>query len=49
MGLAFTVVGVAMLTGNPIAGALVGTGDAGASLTWWRAIVFAGVRFFLAG
>ncbi|KAH8102288.1 major facilitator superfamily domain-containing protein [Cristinia sonorae] len=44
MGLAFTAVGFAMLTGNPIAGALLGTGRTdGGMLIWWRAIVFAGV------
>ncbi|TCD69759.1 hypothetical protein EIP91_006295 [Steccherinum ochraceum] len=44
MGFAFTVVAIAMLTGNPIAGALIGTGRTdGGDLLWWRAIVFAGV------
>ncbi|THH29161.1 hypothetical protein EUX98_g5021 [Antrodiella citrinella] len=47
MGLAFTIVAIAMLTGNPIAGALLGTGqNDGGALLWWRAIVFAGVCSF---
>ncbi|KZT01573.1 MFS general substrate transporter [Laetiporus sulphureus 93-53] len=48
MGLAYTVVAVANLTGNPIAGALLGTGRNDATfLMWWRALVFTGVRGWL--
>ncbi|KAI0926615.1 hypothetical protein AcV7_005507 [Taiwanofungus camphoratus] len=44
MGFAYSVVAVATLTGNPIAGALLGTGRGDSqSLTWWRAIIFAGI------
>lgn len=44
MGLAFSLVAVANLVGNPIAGELLGksTHD-DKSLTWWKALVFAGV------
>jgi len=38
MGIAFTVLGVAALTGSPIAGALLTTHYA-----WWRPIVFSAV------
>ncbi|CCL98733.1 uncharacterized protein FIBRA_00738 [Fibroporia radiculosa] len=44
MGCAYTVVAVAMLTGNPIAGALLGQGHGNSqSLTWWPALVFTGL------
>ena len=43
MGLAYTVVAASNLIGNPIAGALLST-SSGGPLTWWRAIVFTGVR-----
>ncbi|KAM5539789.1 hypothetical protein V8D89_006602 [Ganoderma adspersum] len=43
MGLAFSVVGVSMLVGTPIFGALLNTNTSGAALVWWRALVFAGV------
>ena len=43
MGLAYTVVAASNLIGNPIAGALLST-STGGPLTWWRAIVFTGVR-----
>ena len=43
MGLAFSVVGLSMLIGTPIFGALLAPAPAGA-LVWWRALVFAGVR-----
>lgn len=43
MGLAYTVVAASNLIGNPIAGALLTT-STGGPLTWWRAIVFTGVR-----
>ena len=48
MGLAFSVVGVSMLVGTPIFGALLNTNASGpgAVLVWWRALVFAGVRPF---
>ena len=50
MGFAFSLVAVANLIGNPIAGELLGksTHD-DKSLTWWKALVFAGVSllFFL--
>ena len=42
MGIAFTVLGVAALTGSPIAGALLTTHYA-----WWRPIVFSAVSSFL--
>ncbi|CAE6359818.1 unnamed protein product [Rhizoctonia solani] len=38
MGIAFTILGVAALTGTPIAGALLTR-----ELIWWRPIVFAGI------
>lgn len=45
MGFAFSVVALATLTGNPMAGAILGVGQEGRqNLTWWAAIVFAGVR-----
>ena len=46
MGLAFSVVGVSMLIGTPIFGALLNTNASGPGtvLVWWRALVFAGVR-----
>ncbi|KAI1790028.1 MFS general substrate transporter [Ganoderma leucocontextum] len=44
MGLAFSVVGVSMLVGTPIFGALLNPNASGAVLVWWRALVFAGVR-----
>ena len=43
MGLAYTVVAASNLIGNPIAGALLST-STGGPRTWWRAIVFTGVR-----
>ena len=44
IGFAFSVVALAMLTGNPIAGAILGVGREGRqNLSWWAAIVFAGV------
>ncbi|RPD55506.1 MFS general substrate transporter [Lentinus tigrinus ALCF2SS1-7] len=44
MGLAFSLVGISMLVGTPIFGALLGTGgSAGGPLVWWKALVFAGV------
>jgi MCP family monocarboxylic acid transporter-like MFS transporter 10 len=43
MGIAFSVVGIAMLIGTPIEGALLDrtTGD---TFIWWKAILFSGVR-----
>jgi len=41
MGVAFLIMGVAGLTGNPINGALIG---AGPEYDWWKAILFSGVR-----
>ena len=51
IGFAFSVVALAMLTGNPIAGAILGVGREGRqNLSWWAAIVFAGVsRVFETG
>ena len=46
MGLAFSVVGVSMLIGTPIFGALLNTNASGSVLVWWRALVFAGVGTF---
>ena len=50
MGLAFSLVAVANLVGNPIAGELLGksksTHDNG-SLTWWKALALSGVSFLL--
>ncbi|KAI0717823.1 major facilitator superfamily domain-containing protein [Cerioporus squamosus] len=44
MGLAFSLVGISMLVGTPIFGALLGgNGGAGGPLVWWKALVFAGV------
>ncbi|KZP00822.1 MFS general substrate transporter [Calocera viscosa TUFC12733] len=43
MGLAFFVMGVAGLTGNPINGALIGNGP---EYAWWKAIVFSGIALF---
>jgi MFS transporter, MCT family, solute carrier family 16 (monocarboxylic acid transporters), member 10 len=40
MGIAFSVVAVAMLVGTPIEGALLGH-----HFEWWEAIVFCGVSF----
>jgi hypothetical protein len=42
MGIAFSIVGVAMLVGTPIEGALLGN-----AFKWWKAIVFCGVGSFL--
>lgn len=39
MGVAFSVVGIAMLVGTPIDGALLGP-----KYQWWKVIVFCGVR-----
>lgn len=48
MGLAFSLVAVANLVGNPIAGELLGKAHHDdSSLTWWKALVFAGVSIFL--
>jgi len=41
MGIAFSVVAVAMLVGTPIEGALLGQ-----NFEWWKAIVFCGVCSF---
>ncbi|EJU01050.1 MFS general substrate transporter [Dacryopinax primogenitus] len=41
MGLSFFVYSLAVLTGSPIVGALIGYGP----FTWWKGIVFAGVCF----
>jgi MFS transporter, MCT family, solute carrier family 16 (monocarboxylic acid transporters), member 10 len=43
MGIAFSVVAIAMLIGTPINGALL-AGDQTHEFTWWKAIVFSGVR-----
>ncbi|KZP00836.1 MFS general substrate transporter [Calocera viscosa TUFC12733] len=40
MGVAFCVMGIAGLTGNPINGALLGSGP---EYAWWKAIVFSGI------
>ncbi|KDQ54083.1 hypothetical protein JAAARDRAFT_38694 [Jaapia argillacea MUCL 33604] len=40
MGIAFTIVGLAMLIGTPIEGALLGTNT---EYSWWRGITFSGV------
>ncbi|KZT61339.1 MFS general substrate transporter [Calocera cornea HHB12733] len=44
MGLAFAIFGIAALTGNPIIGALIGSGP---EYTWWRGIVFAGTSLLV--
>lgn len=44
MGTAFSIVGISVLIGTPIEGALLRTRDGG--LLWARAIVFCGVRVF---
>ncbi|KZT61347.1 MFS general substrate transporter [Calocera cornea HHB12733] len=43
MGLAFCVMGIAGLTGNPINGALIGSGPV---FSWWKAITFSGIALF---
>jgi len=40
IGISFAIVGVAALTGNPINGALIGSGP---DYVWWKAFVFSGV------
>lgn len=47
MGCAYSVVAAAMLTGTPIAGALLGQERGNSqSLSWWRAIIFTGICAF---
>lgn len=43
MGIAFSIVALAMLTGNPIAGAILGVAKGTDGLRWWAAITYAGV------
>jgi hypothetical protein len=43
MGIAFSVVGIAMLIGTPIEGALLGRTADRRIFIWWKAILFSGV------
>ncbi|GBE85712.1 Aspyridones efflux protein [Sparassis crispa] len=43
MGFAYTVVAIAMLVGNPIAGALLNADAVNVQRVWWHALVFAGL------
>jgi len=47
IGFAFSVVSIAQLVGSPIGGALLGSGrNSDDDLTWWKAMLFAGVCIF---